>query len=542
MCIGICIVVLYLSVCLPSSLPVLSVCCVLGFYYCRFIRPDSIPYSIYLVCLLSIGHIDNVFTTLIAAQSIMLSTLALQQQHQQEHQEHQEQCCAIPEVDSVAGFQNYFRDIEAVSSVADIGSSGISSGNNNSNKRQKRNASSSVPVTCPGGGSASVTDSTATAAVDIVSLYQRLDPEISALEACVDALHTCSDVDILYSTLYATAGVPMDHSDPVFPSGYANALSARAVSIAKGTGVQECLLYAKYAGLKQTFQPVYSSKTIALRRDRSQYVQYLHRLQCSMFDDHCNIAVQGFGSSAVRGAYTIPGEQRVNQELLPFVKQILNGAADGAAIANAGATAKATATVAVGGMSNSLYSSTAGAAGGGGRQQFQQQQYQQCSRQQPLYQTFQYYPHQYPYPYQHAHAQQRYQAQTQGQARLHAPAPISPLLSPASSSLLLTAPAYLSTLTSHHTHFLQCIVQYQGVFSSKISYQTALSTRSVQAVATGTGADTHRQKHGYGHNQGRISTDVGISNTAGGSSTALTVFQHQQQRHLSETEEEITEF
>ena len=163
------------------------------------------------------------------------------------------------------------------------------------------------------------------APVPIVDLYSQIDSNSSSIDACAEALHCCSDTDILQSTLYATAGMPIDHHDPIFPEAYAAAITARTVGVAKGKGTHERLQYAKFAGVKQTFQPVYNSKMIVLRRDRALYGDYLQRLQCSMFDDHCSPPTPVSETAAV---YTAPGVQQVNRELIPYLRRIVRAAAD----------------------------------------------------------------------------------------------------------------------------------------------------------------------------------------------------------------------
>jgi hypothetical protein len=243
----------------------------------------------------NVGHIENIFCTLGCAKSRLES--------------------GDP---SVSG-EEFNRVL-----LREVTTGGIGGGN----KRQRRQQAENTVV-----GRTAVGCSVVGTEVDIAGLLDRVDLESSALDACVDALHCCSDADILHSSLYSTAGMPIDHQDPLFPEAYVSAITSRTVGVCKGSGLLECLQFAKFAGVKQTFQPVYNSKLIALRKEKAAYASYLDRLQCSYYYDH-TAASQG----SARHMYSAPGTSYFIRDLVPFVSLIVRSAGAPAHLCDLGAS------------------------------------------------------------------------------------------------------------------------------------------------------------------------------------------------------------
>lgn len=297
-----------------------------------------------------VGHIDNTFTTLLAASGVLEAAAAgegnatatafmdhqrYQQQQQEKEKGHSEALEQVGALITIGGNKRPRLDKLTntgaggdVLVVGDHREGALGASSCGSSSSSGNNIGNSYTAT-----SAPATD------IDVSTKFGGLDHHMSAIDACVHALHCCSDVDILCSTLYATAGLPIDHHDPVYPDAYAAAITSRAVSVAKGTGIQECLQYAKFAGLKQVFQPVYNSKGIALRKERARYEDYLQRLQYSMYDDHCISLEQGVGSGAGADSgvvYAVGGRNLMNTEVIPFVRLIATAAAAAAVAEGSG--------------------------------------------------------------------------------------------------------------------------------------------------------------------------------------------------------------
>ncbi len=111
----------------------------------------------------------------------------------------------------------------------------------------------------------------------------------------------------------------------------------RTVGVGKGIGVVEMLDYAKFAGLKQSFQPVYSSKLTVQRRQRLTYWKFLQRAQHSSVEDFLfrsgiqkqssiNLSI-GSGITPVIPSFSLLQCSELNLTRLPLLRELLLGAA-----------------------------------------------------------------------------------------------------------------------------------------------------------------------------------------------------------------------